>query len=46
MISNHYNDDAFLVDEKNAACLVAAARSFDNCDAKELINIRVGNNKV
>lgn len=45
LISNHYNDDAFLVDEKNAACLVAAARSFDNCDAKELINIRVGNNK-
>jgi len=46
LISNHYNDDAFLVDEKNAARLVAAARSFDNCDAKELINIRVGNNKV
>ena len=43
---SHYNDDAFLVDEKNRACLVAAARAFDNCDAKELINIRVGKKKV
>ena len=25
---------------------MAAARAFDNCEAKELINIRVGKNKV
>ena len=41
LISSHYNADAFLAESKNAAHLVAAARAFDNCDAKRLIDIRM-----
>ena len=44
LIASNYNAGAFLVDERNAASLVAAARAFDGCDAKALINIRVGKN--
>merc|ERR1711884_470421 len=31
LIASNYNAGAFLVDERNAASLVAAARAFDGC---------------